>query len=1031
MKRDKSEFSKILNMYLLRMQVKTIGLVLIMSLTGILSAQSEFDQFEKNIRPIFLKHCVQCHGEDKAESDLRLDAPEFWEIGGISGPPIVAGQPEKSLLLLAIKKTKPDFAMPPGEKSLTPSEIENISNWIRTGAKAPRTNLAATDKRLDLDEASAFWSFKLLKRPGVPVNKQDRWSRTPIDQFIFNTLRASNLTPVSDTDKCTLIRRATFDLTGLPPTPEEINDFLEDNDPLAFQTLVNRLLSTSSYGERWGRHWLDVARYADTAGDGSDYPVREAYKYRDWVINAFHKDKPYDEFIREQIAGDILAADTTQAVYRDLVTATGFLAIGKRYGYKQSPDYQHLDFADVIDSVGRSILGLSLGCARCHDHKYDPISAEDYYALYGIFESTVWAFPGGEEQKRPADFPALVPPEEIERLEVAREDRLSNLRRQIQQLGLQRSQLDGQRDTGGLDLGMERQDLGRSLKQPWVSSGAVEIRQDAQSPFANVHSKGTRGVRIGTGPKTDGIRYVFEPGLTAKNDKKMYFNIDFRTGAGTEDGVYRIYLGQGVVQSIAVEFSISRDSFMLKHGTEWELLQKIKTNQWYSLQVEIDSVSRTYSGTLATLTAQTRFKAKNTVPGWNGIANCFICDGFGHKEGPVLVRDIDNIALTTTPLNAIEQVIEPPTKTAGSEEQLAILRQSIDALKEEQQNIESTAVSEVAYGVSEGKPVNSHIQLRGEPEKLGDQIPRRFLEVLGGKQVPAAYTGSGRLQLAQWLTDPSNPLTARVIANRVWQWHFGSGLVTTPSDFGYRGEQPTHPALLDWLAMELIENNWSIKHLHRVIMKSRVYQLSSEDSPEAMVLDPENKLLWRYSRRPLDAESMRDAMLAVSGNLDRSVPGAHPFPDVNTWNFSIHQPFHAVYGSNHRSVYLMQQRNRRHPYLELFDSADPNVSIGKRQQTVTPTQALFLMNSEFVHAQAHMLAHRIAITVADRTERIKYAFAVVHGSIPSTAELQSANRFLEEYSSEAVKAGAGDGLKEAWQAFARVLLTSNSFLFVD
>ena len=371
--------------------------------------ESDTDFYESQIRPLFIKYCVKCHGAEKQESDLRLDSPQHWETGGLNGPAILPGKPEDSLLLRAVKKTDPDLQMPPGKQKLSSQEIAALEKWIKAGAVAPRQRVTTPPDKLTLAQADEFWSFQPVTRPALPTSKFiDSWSWSPVDHFILARLESEGLSPAPVADKRTLIRRATFDLTGLPPTPEEIHAFLVDSDADAFHKVIDRLLDSEGYGERWGRHWLDVARYADTAGDGADYPVREAVKYRDWVINAFNADQPYNEFLREQIAGDILAREGPASRYASRVTATGFLAVGKRYGYKPSPDYQHLDFADAIDSLGRSLMGLTLGCARCHDHKYDPISTEDYYALYGIMQSTTWAFPGGEEQKRPSHFPELV-----------------------------------------------------------------------------------------------------------------------------------------------------------------------------------------------------------------------------------------------------------------------------------------------------------------------------------------------------------------------------------------------------------------------------------------------------------------------------------------------------------------------------------------------------------------------------------------------------------------------------------------------
>ena len=998
-------------------------------------AESDEDFFEARVRPLLVKHCLECHGAKKQEGGLRLDSRDGWGRGGDRGAVIVAGQPKKSLLIQAVKHDDPDLQMPPTKK-LRANEIADLEAWIRRGATDPRREaVTQATVRMTVKDARNFWSFLPLKTPAVPRNASDQWSRNPIDAFVLARLKKHGLSPVADADRPTLIRRATFDLTGLPPTPSEIEAFLRDESADAFKSLVDRLLDSKAYGERWGRHWLDVARYADTAGDGADYPVREAYKYRDWVIRAFNNDMPFNQFVREQIAGDILAGrDSTSDPerYASQVTATGYLAVGKRYGYKASPDYQYLDFADVIDSVGRSLQGLSLGCARCHDHKYDPVSAADYYALYGILQSTRWAFPGGEEQKRPAHFPSLVPPSQMTALEKAKADELARLDAKLAAIQKRRQEFDPNSRAGGTDLGFEAQKSGMRPAATWFCAGPIEITPEAQSPFDHVHPKGKLGVRIGSGQPTDGLRYVFKDGLRATPGKKMHFTVDFRSVTSAEKGAFRFYLGRGVVQSLAIQCSATATEFAIINGSKWETIRKITPGTWYTLRITIDPARKTYAGIVGTPDDLTQFSDKSVGPGWDGVADCFICDGFGHVAGPACSRDLDNVGLRETPFNAPgSKPVQPKATTPDSEKQIAALTREIDQLNKHRQARAAEPAYEVAYGVSEVKPVNAQIQIRGEPHRTGDEVPRRFLDVLGGEPVPK-NSGSGRLELAEWITQPSNPLTARVFVNRVWLWHFGRGLVDTPSDFGSRGARPSHPQLLDWLASEFIKSGWSVKSLHRLIMKSRTYQLASDDHPRNLQLDPSNRWHWRYSRRSLDAESIRDAMLAVSGQLDRNVPRSHPFPDVNTWGFTIHNPFHAVYDSNHRSVYLMVQRNHRHPYLALFDAADPNQSVASRQPTTTPTQALYLMNSPFVHERAKGFASRITTVSGDDLAKALWAFETAHGRNPENVIVRDAVAFVSAYREKL----AGENNNEekdiaAWSALARVLLTSNAFLFVD
>ena len=999
------------------------------------SAESDNDFFESRVRPLLVNQCVQCHGTNKQEGGLRLDTQAGWKIGGDSGTAVVEGEPNKSLLIQAINYADPNLQMPPSKK-LAASEIADLKTWVTRGAPDPRRKPTPdTTPRMDVGTALSFWSFQDLESPTVPLNAGDHWPLNPIDSFILAQLKSHGLKPETDTDRQTLIRRATFDLTGLPPTPSEIESFVRDESLDAFATLIDRLLESKAYGERWGRHWLDVARYADTAGDGADYPVREAYKYRDWVIQAFNDDMPYDQFVREQLAGDILARrDSIDQPdrYASQVTATGFLAIGKRYGYKASPDYQYLDFADVIDSVGRSLLGLSVGCARCHDHKYDPVSIEDYYALYGILQSTKWAFPGGEEQKRPAHFPSTVPPAQVSALDKEKTGELAQLDARLAELNQRRKEFDPMWKVGGTDLDFETQQSGKPPIAPWVSSGPIEITPEAQSPFAHVHPNGNLGVRIGSGQPTDGLRYVFKNGLRATPDQNMHFTVDFRSATSNETGAFRFYLGRGVVQSLAIQCSATATEFAVSNGKNWQTIRELVPGTWYTLCITIDPTKKTFSGIVGTADDLSTFSDMAVAPAWDGTIDCFICDGFGHVAGPACSRDLDNLGLTEQPFNTPgSEPVQPRAITSEDKKQLAALTSQIEALTQQRQARTAKPAYEVAYGVSEAEPVNAQIQLRGEPHRKSDEVPRRFLEVLGGDLVPASSSGSGRLELANWITRPSNPLTARVFVNRVWQWHFGSGLVDTSSDFGSRGSLPSHPKLLDWLTSKFIDSGWSLKSLHRLIMRSRTYQLASTDNVKNLAVDPENRWHWRYSRRSLDAESIRDAMLAVSGRLDRTAPKSHPFPDVNSWGFTIHRPFHAIYDTDHRSVYLMVQRNRRHPYLALFDAADPNQSVASRQPTTTPTQALFLMNSPFVHEQAGGFANRIIDQAGDDRAKIQWAFETAHGRIPERSVIEDAAAFLARYRKKLNGHLHQENDFEAWSALSRVLLTSNAFLFVD
>lgn len=782
----------------------------------------QLDFFEKRIRPIFVAHCYQCHSveKQKKEGSLNVDSRAALLRGGDSGPALVVGDPNKSLLITAVRQTDKDLKMPP-EGKLTPAQIDDLAAWVKMGAPDPRVavdaNLPAKPKTgMTLEAGRQFWSFQPIHDPPVPAVRDTTWPRAPLDHFILRRIEQAGAAPAGDADRQTLLRRVTFDLTGLPPTQAELSAYLADDSPLAFERVVDRLLASPRYGERWGRHWLDVVRYADTCGNASDYPVPQAHKYRDWVIAAINRDLPYDQFLREQIAGD-LQTGGTDAERFERIKATGYLAIARRFGGDRMGEH-HLTLEDTIDNLGRAILGSSIACARCHDHKFDPFTTSDYYGLYGIFSSTRYPFPGAEVGRAQEDFVPLLTPAEIE-----------------------------------------------ALQQP--------------------HRK--------------------------------------RVAA---------------------------------------------------LQDEVNKLQ----------TAETEAKKADETP-------------------------------------------EKAAQVAAATKALQEAKQRHQAVIKEAPQISN------AYAVAESKAENAKIHLRGDPKRLGEEVPRHFPAILGGQTLPAGVTNSGRLQLAEWVTSPQNPLTVRVIVNRVWQHHFGRGIVETPNDFGQQGKRPTHPELLDYLATRFIDNGWSLKKLHKLILLSHTWQLASSDVAASVRVDPNNELYWKFTRRRLDAESLRDSLLFVSGALDETPPGPHPFPPPHTWGWTQHNPFNAVYDTKRRSVYLMQQRLKKNPYLAIFDGADPSSSTAVRLPSTTPLQALFLMNDGFAHTSASQLAQRVLASGTAETDRITLLFQTALTRAPSTEELRDCEQFLQSYRDKLTARGvaAGDREKETWSALARVLLSGNEFAFVD
>jgi hypothetical protein len=791
-------------------------------------SSEDVEFFEKRIRPVLVDHCYSCHSSTspQVQGGLLLDSRDGLLKGGKSGPALVPEEPDQSQLIKALRYTEKDLKMPPSGK-LSAETIADFELWVEKGAPDPRkpTAVAALPQKpaYDFVEEHKFWAYQLARWQSFPKTKTRDWPKNWIDTFVLAKLEEQGLTPSSRADKRTLIRRATFDLLGLPPTPEEIEAFLLDRSPDAFGKVIDRLLASPRYGERWGRYWLDLARYADTAGDSADYPVPQAYLYRNYVIDSFNQDKPYDQFLREQIAGDLLPS-RTEAEHWQQIVATGYLAIARRFSVVPE-EYKQLTIDDTLDNLGRSILGLSVSCARCHDHKYDPIPTADYYALYGIFDSTRYPFAGSENVQQQKDFVLRLPPPEAERILKPYLDQLTPLDAELKRLKEEKKALE----------------------------------------------KGTLETEGGTAP-TPGKRTLKE------------------------------------------------------------------------VKAEIEALKQ--------------------------------------RRLPIAAR---------------------------------------------------MPVLEAAYAVVDETPHNARIQRRGDSKNLGDEVPRRFLQILGGQELSLAQKGSGRLELAEWLTDSKNPLTARVLVNRLWQHHFGKGLVATPSDFGKRGTPPTHPELLDALAIRFIQGGWSIKTMHKLLMMSQTYQLSSDGGLANATRDPGNDFLWKFNRRRLDAEAIRDALLMISGELDCSEAGPHPFPHASTWGFTQHNPFTAIYETRRRSVYLMTQRFQRHPYLSIFDGADPNTSTPRRLITTTPIQALFMMNSPFVHEQADRLAGGLIAAQPETQKRIDLAYELVLGRLALPEEVRRVEAYLQQ-TEEKLKATAvpqEQHLQKAWASYAQVLLSSNEFIFVE
>ncbi|MFO0906256.1 MAG: PSD1 and planctomycete cytochrome C domain-containing protein [Pirellulales bacterium] len=958
--------------------------------------------FEKRVRPVLAGACFRCHGDPKVSGGLRVDSRDALAKGGESGPALDASTPAQSLLLRAIRREDDVSAMPP-DKPLSDAQRKDVEAWIVAGARWPPSSPKF--------EAEQHWAFAPLSQTRPPEVRTMSAVRTNVDRFLLQPLEAAGRTFAPPADRRTLLRRAAYDLTGLPPTYAEIKAFEDDASPDAFEKVIERLLESRAYGEHWGRHWLDVVRYADTAGENSDHPLPHAWRYRNWVIDSFWKDRPYDEFIRAQIAGDLLAKKLPPEQAAEHVIATGYLAIARRFGHDIDKD-MHLTIEDTIDTLGKSVLGLSLGCCRCHDHKYDPLTALDYYGLYGIFDSTRYAFPGCEPKQQPRDLVPLVFSAEQEQLAKGIDAQIAELDRQIKE-ATDRHAADAKRVQDAAAAAT------RVLSEALVEEGkSVDFSVAAKQPLDAV------AVRRG-----DVLQLVVSPrGNHGADSTLVEWTI---ATVGGEPHRWRLadlasdlLAGNPHADAYGHEstwcFLDAREGPQLLSESRPKIDGREELQAWHRNDTPSVFVNRGEQP----VKVWTELPPKSFFvhPGPNGpVAVAWISpvDAVVRVEGRVAdahPASLDGVSFSLQKIEAVDYGAHLASlgQSRATQTALAAQRTELAAMR---------PVIPVAYAVAEGTPHDARLHKRGEPADLGDPAPRKFLDVLGGQKLQATDQ-SGRLELAQWLTGPDNPLTPRVIANRVWQWHFGRGLVSTPNDFGVRGAPPTHPELLDYLAGELVRSGWSLKHLHREIMRSAAYQQSSASSENSGRYDS-------FPRRRLTAEELRDSLLAASGELDLTPGEAHPFPPESTWSFSQHGPFAAEYDTLKRSVYVMQKRNRRTRYFALFDGPDPNASTPVRDVTTVPTQALFFLNDPFLHARAAQYAQRLLAETPDDERRETAAYERLFGRPPTDSERRDMRQFRTDYVAMLGDLPESERALAAWEALSRILMASNEVLHVD
>jgi hypothetical protein len=859
--------------------------------------------FEAKIRPVLVESCLKCHGETKHNGKLRLDSKAALLKGGVSGPAIVPGKAKESLLIKAIRHTDPDLKMPAKEKKLPDSVIADFEKWIEMGAPDPRDGKEpAIASGIDWKTARQFWSLQLPRKATLPKVQNTHWAKAPIDRFILAKLESENMLPVRPASKRELIRRASFDLTGLPAAPDEVETFLKDDAPDAFEKVIDRLLQSPHYGERWGRYWLDVARYAeDQAHTFAVIPNTNAWRYRDWVIAALNEDMPYDRFVKLQIAADLIEKDDASRI-RNL-PALGFFGLGAQYYKNSDPGKAAADeLDDRIDTLTRGFLGLTVSCARCHDHKFDPIPQIDYYSLAGVFNSC-----------KIANVP-----------------------------------LAGK---GLLDKVQKHQELIRKLDEDvkaFVRAEKTELAERFKNEVA---------------------RYL----LSA-----WQFQIQKKTQPG------------------------------------WSINQQAKkdTLEAYYLTRCIEYLKKPPAAT-----GLVNFK--RLTPDDEDKAVVF-AESFERKMQDIIAQRDKQQPLDKTQSEILAGFFGDAGVFAPSDNQLRMkLSEEKSKCWEEMKAKLALAKKEdlsktlpIAHGLAETTPANMKVFQRGNPAKLGPEAPRRLLKILAGDEPKAFTQGSGRLELADAIASKDNPLIARVMVNRVWHYHFGRPIVGTPSNFGQLGDRPTHPELLDYLACCFMEGGWSLKKLHREIMRSAVYQLSSERNDKNFSVDGDNRWLWRMNRRRLDVESWRDAMLAVSGKLDPKLGG----PTTNL----------AALDNNRRTVYARISRHDLSYVLRLFDFPDANITSERRNETTVPQQQLFVLNSPFVIETAKALAARVQKEASGDVDRIQRAFTLTFGRPASAEETRIFLAFLQGQD-----AGPMANRLTRWERVTQVLIGSNEFMFVD
>ena len=991
------------------------------------SSAQGLEFFEKNIRPVLVAKCYECHSAEakvkkKLKGDLFADTREGLLSGGESGAAVVPGLPAKGLLMKAIRHTDPDMKMPPKEK-LPDDVVANFAKWIEMGAPDPREGAkAASAKRvINLDEGRQWWSFRPLKSVALPEVKNASWIRTPVDRFILAKQEAAGIVPSVAVSREKLIRRAFYDLTGLPPTPEEVDAFVKDSTPDAYEKLIDKLLASERYGERWARHWLDVARYAESGGYEFDGYRNGAYHYRDWAIRAFNADMPYNEFIREQIAADKLKPNDY-----DAASATGFLVAGPYPGQTTAKTlekirYDQLD--DMISTIGSSMLGLTMGCVRCHDHKYDPLPQKDYYGIAAALGRTVQGDikidrQFDETQRKLAEFEKNVAPlrEAVKKydntefnanFEKWRKTEMPKLAFSVPTAWHVFDVLSVEAKTAHLDTTLDGLVL-------YASNKAAD---DLYTIKARSHQPGVRAFRLDA--FADKSLPSNGPGLS---DNGNFVLGDFKVIAkplDPKDKSKPVTLKLTPVKATFEQAGYPLSAAVDNSPTSgWAVAPNMGKDHAAIFGIE---------GDFAGFEGGTEYEFQLRFSGYFelGKMSLSFCTGKTPASIEAAAESQDLLEIETLLKTNGAKPIDP-IRPALSQFFRRFDPKAVKAIKE-LQDMEQKKPKPELTEIYTTKPGGEDVYLlrRGEVDNKDAKSAPTFLQVLETSSDNKLWfpqpTVDPRVALATWLTDSEHgagSLLARVMVNRLWKHHFGRGIVGTPNDFGAKGEAPTNPELLDYLANELIRGGWKLKPLHRTIMLSAAYREGADVNKENLRRDPDNKYLWQRPARRLEAEAIRDAILTIGGKLDTKMYG----PAIN----EVESP--------RRSVYLRVRRSELIPFLTLFDAPEPTQSIGDRGATTVPTQALTMMNSPFVRDMANRLAKQVYSGTATLDQALDRAYRIALSRSPTPREREKMKAFYakqEQFFAVEAKSVTPQVKEQAFTETCVVLLALNEFVYVD